>query len=213
MADLSAYGLGDVQHLTSASVSDARKQHCSLPARIKALSSTFTVIGPALPARCPVGDNLWIHRAVNSSTPGEVLVIAIEGDGEIAYLGELMARSARGRGVAGVVIDGGVRDRTSIVELGFPVFSNGVFPRAAAHVNDHLPGSVGTPVVIGSQLVCRGDLVVGDDDGIVVIPTDAVADVVQGVLSYERTERDAFARVEAGERPVDIFGLSDLTSR
>ena len=111
--------------LGSSTLHEAAGKIGALPPRILGLSPTLPVCGSALPVLVPPGDNIWIHRAIYEAQPAEVLVVSTHGAFEFGYFGEVMARAAKEKNIAGLVIDGCVRDALAIIDTGFPVFSTG----------------------------------------------------------------------------------------
>jgi 4-hydroxy-4-methyl-2-oxoglutarate aldolase len=178
----------------------------ALPVDLKPLHPDFVICGPALPVSTPPGDNLWIHRAVASARPGEVIVIATGRAVEAGYWGEVLSRAAAARGVAGVVLDGFVRDGSRLPVIGVPIFGKG-FCITKTTKDKRCAGSVGPPVRIGSVLIEAGDLVVGDGDGIVVLPQAEAAEIVACAEERDRVEAAIFERITLGESTVDIYHL------
>jgi 4-hydroxy-4-methyl-2-oxoglutarate aldolase len=192
--------------LSSATVHEAAGRIGALPSAIKPLHPAMRIEAPAFPVKAPAGDNLWLHRAVYAASPGEVLVVDTGGGLEYGYWGEILAAAAIARGLAGLVIHGGVRDCARLVELGWPVFAERVCIRGTAK-DPHGAGELGEPVVIGEQPVQRGDLVVGDADGVVCIPA-ARAEEVRGLAeSRDEAEAGYLDRIRSGESTLDIYRL------
>ena len=175
----------------------------ALDPAIKPIWPEASVSGRAFTARCHPGDNLAIHRAVAAAQPGDVLVVDAGGDVE-GYWGEVLAASAQGRGILGLVIDGGCRDAVALQRRGFPVWSRGVSIRGCVKVT---PGTVGEPIVCGGILVRTGDYVVGDRDGVVVIPRERAAEVLEAARQRVDKEAAMMKRLEAGELTLDLLGL------
>jgi 4-hydroxy-4-methyl-2-oxoglutarate aldolase len=156
-----------------------------LPASIKPLAPHATVAGLALPVRSPSGDNLWLHRAIYAAVPGDVLVVDV-GDGiDFGHWSEVMTVAAQLREITGLVITGGVRDGQRMMKMGLPVFSGAVCIRGTGK-NPRGNGRVGEPIDFGDVPIRRGDYVLGDADGVVVIAAKRVAKVVD-----ESERRDA----------------------
>jgi regulator of RNase E activity RraA len=126
----------------------------------------MTVAGPAFTVEVRPGDNLMIHAAIALAQPGDVLVIDGKGDQTAALMGTLMLSACQKLGIAGVVVDAAIRDRVELLDLGFPVFSAGFNP---AGPTKYVPGRINHPICAGGTIVCPGDLIVGDADGVVVI--------------------------------------------
>jgi 4-hydroxy-4-methyl-2-oxoglutarate aldolase len=159
-----------------------------------------------LPVLSPVGDNLQLHHAVYVAEPGDVLVVDTCDTDEFGYWGEILAIAALQRGIAGLVISGGVRDAPALCRLDFPTFAANICIRGTSK-NPDLGGSICDPVRLGDVTVNRGDLVVGDADGVVVISADEAKIVVDKALQREHEEEKIFRRLRAGETTLAIYGL------
>lgn len=172
-------------------------------AEIMPIDEASKMVGTASTVQTEGGDNFPIHVAIYQSKPGYVLVIDGKSCMDRAYLGDLMGGAAKAIGIQGLVVDGCVRDKIGLKELGLPVFSRGIMQRSPLKKG---PGSINTPIVCGGVTVNPGDLVVGDHDGVVVIPRDAieaVLDAARKKAAYEQKRRLAIAEYarcrEAGE--------------
>jgi 4-hydroxy-4-methyl-2-oxoglutarate aldolase len=161
---------------------------------------------PAMPVRMPPGDNLWLHRAVYAAAPGEVLVVDTGGRDEYGYWGEILTVAAAARGLAGLVITGGVRDVRRLAEIGLPVFSGSVSILGSAQ-DPAGDGVLGEPVTIGSVVVNRGDTVIGDADGVVVIAAADRARVLEAGAYRDAKEAAVMERLRAGETTLSIYDL------
>jgi 2-keto-4-pentenoate hydratase/2-oxohepta-3-ene-1,7-dioic acid hydratase in catechol pathway/regulator of RNase E activity RraA len=144
-------------------------------------------------------------RAIEELRPGHVLVMDARGDTSAGTLGDILALRARQRGAAGVVTDGGLRDSAAVAALGLPVFHGGAHPSVLGR--RHVPWDTGVPIACGGALVQPGDLLVGDDDGVVVVPPELAEEIVADCRDQERRERFITERVAAGE---GIDGLYPL---
>ncbi|MEV4241366.1 MULTISPECIES: RraA family protein [Nocardia] len=197
---------GSGPELTSATVHEAADRIGALPSVIKPLSPDMHLEAPAFPVRVPPGDNLWLHRAVYAARRGEVLVVDTGGGLEYGYWGEILAEAAIARGLAGLVINGGVRDSRRLIELGWPVFAERLCVRGTAK-NPRGDGELGEPVQLGDVIVGLGDLVVADADGVVCIPAASADDIRTRSIERERTETEYIQRLRDGETTVAIYGL------
>lgn len=166
--------------------------------------------GTALTVKVVPGDNLIIHKAIAMAEPGDVLVVDGDGYTETAYLGELMAASCRANGLAGIVVDGAVRDRAELVEMGFPVYARGVHPQGPFKQD---PGSINVTVSVGDVTVDPGDIVVGDGDGVAVVPPEDADAVLDDAREKMAAEGDLRERVEDGEYLFEIGGYDELFDR
>jgi 4-hydroxy-4-methyl-2-oxoglutarate aldolase len=160
--------------------------------------------GAAVTVSSPPGDNLMIHAAVEVCQPGDVLVVVPTSESTDGYFGDLLATSLRSRGVAGLVIDAGVRDVNDLTAMQFPVWSRVIGAQGTVKAS---PGSVNIPVVCGSVFINPGDVIVADADGVVAVPRERASEVAR--LSQERAakEEKTRERLRAGELGVDIYGL------
>jgi 4-hydroxy-4-methyl-2-oxoglutarate aldolase len=188
-------------------VSDATGGRGALDGRIRHLVGKLRVLGPALPVWTAPGDNLAPYAALSVLRPGDVLVLASGAHHDCALVGDHMGRLLHNAGAAGVVTDGRVRDLEGLREIGMPVYARGISPRAP-HKSG--PGTVGLPVSLGGVLVCAGDIVVADEDGVVVLPRDAFDSIVTRLdaLCAREAQTDARARAGATEPP-DFKALLD----
>lgn len=195
---------------SAATLHEAAGRIGALPAEIKPIHASFRVSGPAYPVRCAPGDNLWLHRAVYAAAPGDVLVADV-GDGrEFGYWGEILSCAAICRGLGGLVINGGVRDGDRMLEVGFPVFASGLCIQGTVK-DPGCDGSLAQPVVIGSVTVRARDLVVGDGDGVVVLPAADAPQVLVRAGERDREELEVMRRLREGETTLGIFGLPTAT--
>jgi len=192
--------------LGSASLHEAAGRVGALPSAIKPLDPTMWVAAPAFPVRLPPGDNLWIHRAVYAAQPGEVLVVDAGAGYEHGYWGEILTEAAKARGLAGLVIHGGVRDSARLVELGWPVFAERVCITGTTK-DPHGDGALGEPITLGDVTIATGDLVVADCDGVVSVPSARAEEYVRLAVERDRKEGDVITRLRAGQSTLAIYQL------
>ena len=173
----------------AAILADVAGRRGAMHGRIAALRPRMKLAGPALTVDVRPGDNLMIHAAIALAKPGDVLVIDGKGDQTAALMGTIMMTACQQLGLAGVIIDGAVRDSLEIDEMDYPVFSFGTNPNGPTK---NVPGRIGHPVSCGGVTVRSGDLVVADADGIVVIERERV----EGLLPVARKKvEDEAARI------------------
>jgi 4-hydroxy-4-methyl-2-oxoglutarate aldolase len=163
--------------------------------------------GPARTALCAAGDNTMVHAAVAHARPGDVLVLTSVEPAPVALVGELLATQAQARGVAGLLVDGAVRDLDELAAIGLPIWAR--FVRAQGATKGEV-GKLDVPVVVGGAEIRPGDLVVMDCDGAMALPADRVDEVLP--LALARADREAAMRerYRAGELSYDLQGLRDL---
>jgi 4-hydroxy-4-methyl-2-oxoglutarate aldolase len=191
--------------LGTSTVAEAAGVNCVLGDSLAPMWPGARVCGPALPVWCPGGTNLAVHWAVDLASPGSVLVV--DALGHLAgYWGEVLTRAAAHRGIAGVVVDGGIRDVAAIEDLGFPAFARGVGMRGTAKRPE---GAVGAPVYLGGVRVEQGSWIVADRDGVVAVPPAEIRRTYVAAHERRRVELDHFDRIAAGERTLDIYGWRD----
>ncbi|QBP42717.1 RraA family protein [Paenisporosarcina antarctica] len=173
------------ENLTSTLLSDAMGCTGSMDYKIKPVVSKARIVGTALTVSMRPGDNLFLHQAIHSGSKGYVLIADGKDHKENAYLGELMAAAAKVVGLEGIVIDGLVRDKVNLEELGFPIFAKGFIPNGPLKDG---PGLLNSIISCGGVVVCPGDLIIGDEDGVVVVPKDRISEVLEKAekkLEYE----------------------------
>ena len=155
------------------------------------------ILGPACTVKCYPGDNLMVHKSLDVAKPGDVVVIDASTSMLTAVCGDLISTKARHRGIAGFVVDGLIRDIEAIQALGdFPVFSRGITPIGPLHRG---PGEIGHPIAAGGIVVNPGDIIVGDMNGVVVVPQGIVEDLLERLTAKAEREADYTAAVQRGE--------------
>jgi 4-hydroxy-4-methyl-2-oxoglutarate aldolase len=172
--------------------------------RIKAVWPGARLAAPAFPVQCTPGDNLAIHVAVATAPSGSVLAVDVGDYDEFGYWGEVLTTGAQSRGIAGLVIDGGVRDTSALEAHGFPVFSTTVALRGASKTR---PGTVGAPAEVGGVSVDLGDWLVGDSDGVVVVRAATLEDVLDAGRARMTKEEGLFSALRQGKTTVELLDL------
>ena len=179
-------------------ISDLMNRLYSMETAIKPLTEPgLGLAGPALTVKVFPGDNLMVHKALDVAQPGDVVVVDASSSNLTAVLGDLVSTKARHRGIVGFVVDGLIRDLPGIRALGdFPVFARGVSPIGPMHRG---PGEIGYPIAAGGIVVDPGDVIVGDLNGVVVIPRDIADDLLVRLIERRVAEADYTAAVARGE--------------
>jgi 4-hydroxy-4-methyl-2-oxoglutarate aldolase len=196
--------------VATSTLSDAMGRYGAMAHEIKPIDPGFRMAGPAYTIRCYVKDNLMLHYGLKMAKPGDILVVEAGGYPEGAFWGELMSTMAVKQRLKGIVLDTGARDRSKIREIGFPVFSRSVLPMGTLKDS---PGSINLPVQCGGVVINPGDIVVGDDDGVVVIPKDDARTVLENALVILDKEEDIRRRMASGEVLFDILGLGSVFNK
>jgi len=186
------------QGFSTPAISDLMNRLYTMSPAIHNLTdANLRVIGPACTVKVYPGDNLMVHKSLDLARPGEVVVVDAGGSAMTAVLGDLISTKARHRGIAGFVVDGYVRDVADIRALGdFPVYARGVTPIGPLHRG---PGEINYSISAGGIVVRPGDLIVGDLNGVVVVPQDVLEDVLARLEARAAAEAEYTAGVARGE--------------
>jgi len=193
----------------SATVHEAAGQIGALPAEIKPVAPWMTVRGPAYTVLCGPRDNLALHHAIDRAPAGAVLVCSTGGWHDAGYLGDVMARAATVRRLGGLVIDACVRDLADLAGGSFPVFARGLSVRGTTK-DPLLPAALGARLRFPGTDVDPGDLVVGDGDGVVVVPAARADEALRMAAEREAKEAAIRARLDDGETTLGIYHLPPL---
>ncbi len=193
---------GDLARLGSATVGESGGQ--AADRRLRPAWPGAAVAAPAYPVGCTAGDNLAVHVAVTKAPPGSVLVVDVGQVPDRGYWGEVLTTAAEAAGLAGLILDGGVRDVAALEAHGFPVFSATI---ALTGATKDKPGTVGIPVRVGGVQVAAGDWVVADVDGVAFVRRDAVDDVLAAGRAREEKEAGFFESLRSGSTTVELLGL------
>ncbi|WP_068986802.1 MULTISPECIES: RraA family protein [Lysinibacillus] len=182
------------KHLPTTAISDATGGHTNLRSDIKPLADHFKITGRAVTVRLPDGENGAVLEAIRAAKEGDILVIDAKGNTNRAVAGDFVLSLAKGIGVQGVVVDGVIRDMAAIRELDFPVFSLGTTVAAG---NKNGGGKVNVPIAIGGVTVRPGDYIIGDVDGVIVVPKEDAEHIV--AAAEAKVKKDEIRAQEAHE--------------
>lgn len=190
-------------------ISDAMDGLNNLSTAIKPLKEEYKLAGRALTVKIPVGDNLAVLKAIRAAKPGDILVIDAKGDQYRAIAGDFVVGMAQTLGVGGFVVDGVIRDIVGIKELNFPVFSKGTTVAASGKAG---VGEINIPISCGGMTVHPGDIIVGDADGVVVIPQLIEEVVLEKSIDKLKKDKLREKRI-AGNREEIIKHLDELLNK
>lgn len=176
--------------LPVANIADNMNRMSCMDAKLRPLND-IPLLGPAFTVKSRPGDNLMLHKALDLAQPGDIVVVDAQGDLTNSIMGELMALWAKQRGLGGFIVDGAIRDVGALKKMGMPIYAAGITP--AGPYKDG-PGEINVPVVCGGVVVHPGDILVGDEDGIVVInPRDAEALLEKSRAKSRKEQQDVEA--------------------
>jgi 4-hydroxy-4-methyl-2-oxoglutarate aldolase len=190
-----------------ATVHEASGGKGALSSAIKPLDFRSSLCGPAITIACRPGDNLMLHKAIYVAEPGDVLVATVGEYAEAGPWGEIMAWAAQVRGVAGLIIDGSVRDAGAITKLQFPVFSRSLCIKGTTK---ECLGLINHPINIGGVTIRPGDLVLGDADGVVAVAREDVVDVLARSKARREKEEKVKEELKKGRSTLEIFGFDKI---
>ncbi|MGB4438686.1 MAG: RraA family protein [Sedimentibacter sp.] len=180
---------------TTPNLSDAMNRFRTMASSIKPIHENCKFMGPAVTVRVRPGDNLMVHKAIDIAKPGDVIVISTGDCSTNAVWGELMTRAAQKKGIVAAVIEGGARDINENKELKFSIFAKYV---VASACDKDGPGEINEAISCGGVVVCPGDIIVGDENGVVVIPPELVNEVIKNTDIKVNYERKRIADIDKG---------------
>jgi len=196
--------------LAVATIHEASGRKGYIDCAVKPINRGIRICGPAFTVQCAPGDNLMLHKALECAQPGDVLV-AVMGDAyDYGYFGNLMATSALARGVGGLCINGCIRDSAEIISGGFPIFARGFCIRGT---NKATIGIINYPTIFGEQMIFPGDLIVGDDDGLVVVRLEECEDVLLKARDRVAKEVEKEAVLKTGVSSVEFNKLGPVMEK
>ena len=188
---------------SSATIHEAMDKQGALPSAIKPINHTMKLCGTAYTIQSMPGDNLLFHRAIAFASARDVLVATVSGHYESGYWGEIMTVASQARGIAGLVIDGCVRDANEIEALNFPVFCRGLCIQGTTK---HGTGTLNRNISIGSVRIEPGDIVLGDRDGVVTVPAASVEEAVVKCKARVEKEKRTMQALRDGKTTLEIYG-------
>lgn len=187
-------------------IGDAMGAYGLMNYQIKPIAQDMKVVGPAVTVLTRPGDALYVQRVIDIAEAGDVIVIDAGGVEDISCIGERLSYYMKLRGLKGVVVDGGIRDSKGIRDMNFPVFAKSVCMKIFGSAG---PGAINVPIQCGGVPVNPGDIIVGDDDGVVCVPLDDADRVLKLADEHLAEELHRLRQVEEGKSVTEVFGLEE----
>ncbi|GGH82405.1 RraA family protein [Pullulanibacillus pueri] len=176
-------------------ISDNMNRLHGTSSTLRPIHKKAKLLGTAFTVKTRAGDNLLVHKAIDLAEPGDVIVVDAGGDTTQAIIGEIMMRLSKKKGIKGFVIDGTIRDSAAFKEADYPCFAKGVTHRGPYKEG---PGEINVPVTVGNMIVHPGDIIVGDEDGLLSIPLDYAEEIIDRAITQLKNEKEIFKTIEAG---------------
>jgi 4-hydroxy-4-methyl-2-oxoglutarate aldolase len=191
----------------TATVHEASGKKGYVDCAIKPITKGVRICGPAFTVQCHPRDNLMLHKALERAQPGDILVASVGGYHEAGYWGGLMATSAVARKLGGLAIDGCIRDSEEMIKMGFPIFCRGT---CILGTTKSALGLVNHPTLFGGVMVKPGDLILGDDDGMVIVSREECKSVLENSLQRIENEKKKTIQLAAGVSSVEFNKLGKV---
>jgi 4-hydroxy-4-methyl-2-oxoglutarate aldolase len=193
--------------LDVATVYEASGRKGYIESAIKPIKHGLRICGPAYTVQCAPGDNLMLHKALQRAPAGYVLVASTGGAPDFGYWGGMMATAAVARGLAGLAIDGSIRDSAEIIKMGFPVFCRGFCIKGTTKA---VLGLINYPMNIGRATIDPGDLILGDDDGMVVVRREECKEILEKSVKRVQSEESKAKQLGSGVSSVELNRLDEV---
>ncbi|MFB9275832.1 RraA family protein [Cohnella cellulosilytica] len=192
----SAELVGRFRKVVTPHISDNMSRLHAIAAGLRPFHREGRLLGAALTVKTRPGDNLLVHKAIDMALPGDVIVVDAGGDVTNSIVGEIMLRLAESKGIAGFIIDGAIRDTAAFSAGDFPVYARGVTHRGPYKDG---PGEINVPISVGGMLVKPGDIIVGDEDGLAVVPLEEAEALLQSIEAQQIREEKMLREAASGE--------------
>jgi regulator of RNase E activity RraA len=191
-------------------IGDSMKAQGLMNYQIKPIAKGMRVCGTAVTVLTRPGDALYVQKVIEVVKPGDVVVIDAGDIRDVACIGERLSYYMKLKGAAGVVVDGAIRDSAGIIDVGMPTFSKSICTKIFGSTG---PGAINVPIQCGGVTVNPGDVIVGDDDGVVCIPREAAKEVLKTADQHLADELYRLKLIEEGHSITEVFGLADKLAK
>ncbi|MDQ0221115.1 RraA family protein [Peribacillus cavernae] len=183
------------ENVVTPHISDNMNRMNAVSSYLRQYHKEGKLVGTAFTIKTRPGDNLMVHKAIDMAEPGDVIVVDAGGDMTNAIIGEIMMNIAKKNGLAGFVVDGAIRDVAAISNDIFPVFARGVTHRGPYKDG---PGEINVPVSIGGMIINPGDIIVGDEDGLVAVPLEEAENILRYIKTQQQLEEEILQSIQEG---------------
>ncbi|MBR0420753.1 MAG: RraA family protein [Erysipelotrichaceae bacterium] len=174
---------------------------------LKALNPLIHMIGRAFIVECAPGDNLALYRGIKEAEEGDVLVFDCKGYCQAGHFGDMMANACKKKGIAGVIVNGTTRDYEDILKMKFPLYSLGYCPDGTTK---NFKGEIKEEIRINGKKISKGDLLIGDGDGVVVIPKNEENEVIEKAILKHHKEKMILEEIDKGKSILEIYGFDKI---
>ncbi|MEH7375716.1 RraA family protein [Neobacillus drentensis] len=185
----------EFENVVTPHISDNLNRMHAIASELRPYHKEGKLVGTAVTVKTRPGDNLMVHKAIDLAEPGDVIVVDAGGDLTNAIVGEIMQKLAIKKGIAGFIIDGAIRDTGAIRSETFPVYARGVTHRGPYKDG---PGEINTPISVGGMVVHPGDIIVGDEDGLAVVPLEHAVELLKLIKQQQIREEDILRSIKDG---------------
>lgn len=192
-------------HVATPHISDNMNRMQAVCSGLRPYHKHGKLVGTAFTVRTRPGDNLMVHKAIDMAQEGDVIVVDAGGDMTNAIVGEIMMRLSMSKGIAGFVIDGGIRDTEAFRNETFPVYARGITHRGPYKDG---PGEINVPITVGGSVIHAGDIIVGDEDGLAIVPLNEAENLLQLIWEQQKKEEAILKSIQDGS--IDRSWVDDL---
>jgi 4-hydroxy-4-methyl-2-oxoglutarate aldolase len=204
--------INELNKFSTATLHEAYNKKGALPYNIKPIDGKMKLCGIVFPVKLYNGSNYLLHKAIYNAPYNSIIVAETDGSFEYGYWGEIMTVAALGKNINGLVIDGCIRDSNEIINLDFPVFSRGICIRGVSKLKN-ADKKFFNHIEIGDVTIKSGDVIIGDSDGVVVLPADEAPNIIKNAIKREKEEKEYIKLIKTGTTTLELFQLTNTYDR